>query len=102
MWLSSESGQGRLTPEPVLLTPALHSLKFTVDTAGLMSSLKLSSFKSLMRLDTEISLCVREDVPLSESELVHADLHSQFWGRGCCGAACQPQISPSFPAHSSL
>ena len=34
MWLSCELGQGRLTPESVLLTPALHSLKSTVDTAG--------------------------------------------------------------------
>ena len=68
MWLSSESGRGRLVREPVLLTPEVH-----MDTARLVSSLKLSSFKSWMRLDTEIILCVREDIPSSEGELVHVD-----------------------------
>ena len=33
VWLSCESGQGRLTPESVL-TPALDSLKFIADTTG--------------------------------------------------------------------
>ena len=75
MWLSSESGRGRLVPEPVLLTPELH-----MDTARLVSSLKLSSFKSWMRLDTEISLCVREDEPSSKGELVPADPASPALG----------------------
>ena len=75
MWLSSESGRGRLVAEPVLLTPEVH-----MDTAGLVSSLKHSSFKSWMRLDTEISLCVREDEHSSEGELVHADPASPALG----------------------
>lgn len=75
MWLSSESGQGRLVPEPVLLTPEVH-----MDTAGLVSSLKLPSFKFWIRWDTEISLCVREDEPSSEGELVHADPASPALG----------------------
>ena len=45
---------------------------FIVDIAGLMSSLKLSSFKSLMRLDTEISL-FQKDVASSKGKLVHVD-----------------------------
>ena len=74
-----------------------------MDTAGLVSFLKLSSFKSWMRLDTEISLCVREDEPSSEGELVHVDLHPQLWDRGCClGTACQPWVSPSFLPTPSL
>ena len=75
MWLSSESGRGRLVPEPVLLTSEVH-----IDAAGLVSSLKLSSFKSWMRLDTEIFLCVREDENSSEGELVHADPASPALG----------------------
>ena len=72
MWLNCESRPGSLSPEPVFLTPVLHSLMFIVDTAGLVSSLKLSSFKSLMRLDTEISL-FQKDVASSKGKLVHVD-----------------------------
>ena len=73
MQLNCESRPGSLVPESVLQTPAFHSLKFTVDTSGLVSTLKLSSFKSWMRLDTKIFLCVREEVTSSEGELVHVD-----------------------------
>ena len=34
VWLSSGSRQGILAPKSVLLTPALHSLKFIVDKVG--------------------------------------------------------------------
>ena len=95
--LSQDRADWLRSPDPCTALSQVHC-----GHSWLESSLKHSFFKPLMRLDTEISLCVREDVPSSESELVHADLHSQFWGTGCCGAACQPQISPSFPAHPSL
>ena len=93
MQLNCESIPGSLAPQSVLLTPAFHSLKFTVDTAGLVSSLKLSfsniffnfifklyiivlvlpNIKMRMRLDTEIFLCVTEEVTSSKGELVHVD-----------------------------
>ena len=99
---------GRLIPEPVLLTPEVHvdpwsSRGHSWVTAGLVSSLKLPSFKFWMGLDTEISLCVREDKPSSEGELVHVNLHPQLWGRGCClDTACQPWVNPSFQPTPSL
>ena len=73
MWLICESRPGSLAPEAVLLTLLLHFLMFIVDTAGLLSSLRVSSFKSLIRLDAKISLCVREDVASSKGELVLVD-----------------------------
>ena len=73
-----------------------------MNTAGLVSSLKLFSFKSLMRLDTEISLCVREDLTSSEGELVDADPASQALGYRVLGIPCQTRVSPSFPTQSSL
>ena len=60
-----------------------------MNTAGLVSSLKLFSFKSSMRLDTKISLCVREDLSSSECELVEADPASQALGYRVLGIPCQ-------------
>ena len=81
MWLSCESRQGRLAPESVLLTTALHSLKFTVGPSwvGVLSKTFLL-FKSLLRLYTDISLCDKEDLPSSEDEVVHVDTAPQALG----------------------
>ena len=90
MWLSSESGQADW------FLSLFWPLKFT--WTSLVSSLKLSSLKSWMRWDTEISLCVREDKPSSEGELVHVDLHPSS---GVQGSAWTQPASPGFTSPSS-
>ena len=56
------------SPDPCTVLSQVHC-----GHSQLQSSLKLSFFKFLMRLDTDISLCIRGDAPSSEGVLVHAD-----------------------------
>ena len=97
MRLICESRPGSLAPESVLLTLLLHFLMFIVDTAGLVSSLKVSSFKSLIRLDAKISLCVREDVVSSKGELVLVDPAPPALGyRVLWGQSASPEFATPY------
>ena len=72
MQLNCESRPGSLAPQSVLLTPAFHSLKFTVDTAGLVSSLKLS-FSNLFFFFLTLHNCISFAKYQNENEIGHWD-----------------------------